>query len=63
MNTAHCQLLNVKGNSEPPSHLPAPTYSGLFTLTASATINAPIETAWKVLTDFPQYPEWYVLLR
>jgi len=38
--------------------LPAPSEPGAFLITASIEINAPVEKAWSVLTDFPAYGEW-----
>ncbi|CAL1698177.1 unnamed protein product [Somion occarium] len=36
---------------------------GVFTMTASATIDAPVEKVWNVLLDFPSYPEWNPFVR
>jgi hypothetical protein len=33
---------------------------GVFTLYASSTIDAPIESVWTTLLDFPRYSEWCV---
>ncbi|KAH9485221.1 hypothetical protein JR316_0002128 [Psilocybe cubensis] len=48
--------------SPPPSNLP-PATPGVFTAQASIIIDAPIETAWEVLLDFPSYPEWNPFVR
>ncbi|CAL1698228.1 unnamed protein product [Somion occarium] len=36
---------------------------GVFTMTASATIDTPVEKVWNVLLDFPSYPEWIPFVR
>ncbi|KAL1741812.1 hypothetical protein HDZ31DRAFT_44621 [Schizophyllum fasciatum] len=44
------------------SHLP-PEEPGVFKAQASATIDAPIDTVWQTLLDFPSYPDWNPFVR
>ncbi len=46
--------------SPPGINLPAPSYTGALTCYVSREIDAPLETVWEVLSDFPKYPEWSV---
>ncbi|KAH9920863.1 uncharacterized protein BXZ73DRAFT_52039 [Epithele typhae] len=39
------------------TNLPPQTYEGVFTMAVSCDIDAPIETVWDILTDFPKYGE------
>ena len=40
------------------SALPPRAEDGVLALTASSVIDAPIDTVWGILLDFPSYPEW-----
>ncbi|KAI0057622.1 hypothetical protein BV25DRAFT_1830866 [Artomyces pyxidatus] len=39
------------------------TPNGVFTIGTSILIDAPVETVWKVLLDFPSYGEWNPFVR
>jgi uncharacterized protein YndB with AHSA1/START domain len=41
--------------------LPPNAADGVFSVSATTVIDAPIEKVWGVLIDFPSYHEWYVL--
>lgn len=42
------------------SVLPPKAEDGVFAVSSSVVIDAPIQTVWDVLLDFPSYPEWCV---
>ncbi|KAI0078385.1 hypothetical protein K474DRAFT_1660386 [Panus rudis PR-1116 ss-1] len=42
---------------------PPKAEDGVFCVTASSIIHAPIEKVWKTLLDFPSYPEWNPFVR
>jgi len=45
------------------SNLPPLGSKGIFSVTASITIDAPIEKVWSILLDFPSYHEWNPFVR
>ncbi|KAJ8090397.1 hypothetical protein PM082_018993 [Marasmius tenuissimus] len=47
----------------PPSHLPPVTSPGVFNVSASILINAPIEKVWDTILDFSSYPDWNPFVR
>ena len=40
------------------SALPPLRSSGVFSVSASSSIDAPLEKVWKILLDFPSYEKW-----
>jgi uncharacterized protein YndB with AHSA1/START domain len=40
------------------TNLPPPAEKGVFSVTVTREINAPIDRVWQVLLDFPSYKEW-----
>jgi len=42
-----------------PNGVPPLAEHGLFSITASSTINAPVDKVWDALLDFPSYVHWY----
>ncbi len=49
---------NVIMSTSPTTNLPDPAYTAVLTCYVSREINAPLETVWDVLSDFPKYPDW-----
>jgi hypothetical protein len=45
------------------SHLPPLRSSGVFSVSASSLIDAPVERAWSILLDFPSYKKWNPFVR
>lgn len=45
------------------SHLPPLSSDGVFSVSASSTINAPPEKVWAILLDFASYNEWNAFVR
>jgi uncharacterized protein YndB with AHSA1/START domain len=41
-----------------PIPIPVTPAEGVFTVRGSATIDAPIDRVWSILTDFKSYPQW-----
>ncbi|KAI0688003.1 hypothetical protein BC835DRAFT_1374577 [Cytidiella melzeri] len=46
-----------------PGNLPPTSSDGVLAVTGSSVIDAPIDTVWRVLMDFPAYPEWNSFVR
>jgi uncharacterized protein YndB with AHSA1/START domain len=44
-----------------PAKLPPTASDGVLAVTGSSVIDAPIDTVWRILMDFPSYAEWYVM--
>jgi len=44
--------------SAPNSNLPPLAENGVFSVSSSILIDAPIEKVWSILLDFPSYKEW-----
>ncbi|KAH9943793.1 hypothetical protein B0H21DRAFT_748059 [Amylocystis lapponica] len=40
------------------SNLPPASFEGVFEMSASVDIDAPIESVWEILLDFPSYRKW-----
>lgn len=38
--------------------LPPKAEDAVLAVTSSILIDAPVDTVWEVLLDFPAYPEW-----
>ncbi|PFH46304.1 hypothetical protein AMATHDRAFT_155684 [Amanita thiersii Skay4041] len=55
MSTSSCHETVIGG-----SNLPSITTRGAFSVSATATIDAPIDLVWDVLLDFPSYSQWQV---
>lgn len=47
---------------DPPSNLP-PAPEGVFTVSGSSIINADVDAAWNLLTNFTNYPNWNPFVR
>ena len=40
------------------SSLPPLSSNGVFSVSASCTVDAPLEKVWSILLDFPSYKKW-----
>ena len=40
------------------SHLPPLRSNGVFSVSSSCSIDAPLEKVWSILLDFPSYKKW-----
>lgn len=47
--------------TSPPTNLPDPSFTPVLTSYVTREIDAPLETVWEILSDFPKYPDWSVL--
>ncbi|KAG5637081.1 hypothetical protein H0H81_005813 [Sphagnurus paluster] len=45
------------------SNLPPLTENGVFSVSSSIMIDAPIEKVWQIMLDFPSYKEWNPFVR
>ncbi|KAJ3986410.1 hypothetical protein F5890DRAFT_1407302 [Lentinula detonsa] len=56
------RTLAVSNSTTPPTNLP-PAIPSVFTVEANIMIDAPIDTVWTILLDFPKYPDWNPFVR
>ncbi|KAF8797601.1 hypothetical protein BYT27DRAFT_7204409 [Phlegmacium glaucopus] len=45
------------------SHLPPLSSSGVFSVSSSSLIDAPLEKVWSIMLDFPSYNKWNSFVR
>ncbi|KAF9564790.1 hypothetical protein CPC08DRAFT_734260 [Agrocybe pediades] len=56
-------FVSLINGQTPPTNIPEAEPGAILTVQASILIDAPIETAWNALLDFPSYAEWNPFVR
>ncbi|KIY67781.1 hypothetical protein CYLTODRAFT_422229 [Cylindrobasidium torrendii FP15055 ss-10] len=57
LNSVFVVLIRAALALHPPTNLP-PAQEGVFTVFGSSIINADVDAAWNLLTNFSDYPNW-----